>query len=171
MFDQPAHTFAKPQQYYEWVARPKLASIVKIPPGTKGSDTYEGLICTESDKANIGEIVTILAENGKLSLLLKSSYLKQLGAQIAHVHPMKFLTTIFTNPQLKLGMNEIFDDYFKRNGFMDGLGPSLTKEADKNKLDRFLADFAKELGIALEPMKVYFQSRDWEGLVYFLMIQ
>lgn len=110
-----------------------------------------------------------MSENGKLSLLLKQSYLKNIGAQINHVHPLKFISTIVTNPRLKTCMNEIFDDYFKRNGFMDGLGPSLSREADKGKIDPFLNDFSAEVKVPVESMRPYFQNRDWEGLVRFLM--
>lgn len=161
-----------PQKHFHYFAKKpafSLASIIKFPPAGGQSEAYKDLVCTDQDKANIYEIITAMAENGKLSLLLKQSYLKNLGAQINHVHPMKFLSTIFTNPRLRACMDEIFDDYFKRNGFMDGLGPSLTREADKGKLDMLIGDFAAELKIPADGMKKYFQTRDWEGLVRHLM--
>ena len=110
------------------------ASIIKFPPKeTKTETGYKDLVCTEQDKSNIYELITTMAENGKLSLLLKKSYLEQIGAQINHVHPLKFLAAIFSNPRLKMCMIDIFNDYFKRNGLMDGLAPSLQKEAERGK--------------------------------------
>lgn len=144
------------------------ASIIKIPP-TGGDVKYADLICTEQDKSNIYEIIITLSENGKLSLLLKQGYLKQLGAQINHVHPLKFLVAIFSNPRLKFSMYDIFDDFFKRNGFMDGLGPSLEKEADRNRLMLYLNDFAADVAVPPENIRPYFITRDWENLVRYLM--
>ncbi len=144
------------------------ASIIKVPP-TGGETTYGDLVCTEQDKANIYEIITTMAENGKISLLLKQGHLKALGAQINHVHPLKFLTSIFTNPRLKFCMFDLFDDYFKRNGFMDGLAPSLEKEAERGKLINYLNDFSIEMNIPADDVRPYFLSRDWENFVRFLM--
>lgn len=141
-----------------------IASMIKFPPENK-PDAYKDLTCTEVDQANIYEIITIMAENGKLSLLLKKNYLQNLGAQINHVHPLKFLSTIVTNPQLKTCLYDIFDDYFKRNGFMDGIGPSLTREADKGKLNQYIGDFSEEVNTPQEHVTKYFVSKDWEGLV------
>ena len=161
-----------PKQHFQYFANHKsspFASIIKFPPVGGQKDTYKDLTCTDQDKANIFELITAMAENGKLSLLLKQSYLKNIGAQINHVHPMKFLGAIFSNPRLKECMVEIFDDYFKRNGFMDGLGPSLTREADKGKIEPYLNDFAAEVKIPADKLRPFFQSRDWEELVRFLM--
>ena len=145
-------------------------SIIKFPPPSKGDEvTYKDLPCSDQDRSYIFEIITTMAENGKISLLLKQNHLKQMGAQINHVHPLKFLSTIFTNDRLKECMVPIFDDYFKRNGFMDGLGPSLTVESEKGKLESFLPEFANEVQIPADALRPYFQSRDWEGLVRQLM--
>ncbi len=167
MFDFPS----PPPKHYQYLAKYQpspLLSIIKFPPPEKG-ESYKDLVCTDDDKANISEIITTMAENNKLSLLLKQSYLRNLGAQINHVHPLKFLGAVFSNPMLKECMIEIFDDYFKRNGFMDGLGPSLTREAEKGKLDPLIKDFAVEVHVSPESIRPYFQKKDWEGLVRFLM--
>lgn len=161
-----------PPKHFHYFAKKApsfLASIIKFPPAGGQSEAYKDLVCTDQDKSNIFEIITTMAEHGKLALLLKQSYLKNLGAQINHVHPLKFLSTIFTNPCLKTRMEPIFDDYFKRNGFMDGLGPSLTREADKGKLDQYLNDFASEVKIPPDRLRKFFQNRDWESLVRYLM--
>jgi hypothetical protein len=147
------------------------ASIIKFPP-TKTEDlAYNDLVCTEQDKANIYEIIVTMAEKPKLKLLFIQDHLKQIGAQINHVHPLRFLGTIFSNSRLKESMFTIFDDYFKRNGFMDGLGPSLTNEAEKGKLDQYLNDFSMEVNASPNEIHPHFKSRDWESLVRYLMQQ
>jgi hypothetical protein len=157
-----------PSAYHLRYAVPS-ASIIKFPPIAVQSEKFKDLVCSDQDRSNIFEIITTIAENNKLTLLLKQSYLKNLGAQINHVHPLKFLATIFTSGRLKGCLYEIFDDYFKRGGFMDGLGSHLSQEADRGKIEPFLQDFAAEIKVPIEGMRPYFQKRDWEGLVRFLL--
>lgn len=151
-------------------APPPLASIIKIPPPDSNKEIpYSELVCNEADKQNIGYIIMTMAENGKLSLLFKQSELKRIGAEINHVHPLKFLETIFSNPTLKDCMREIHHDYFKWNGFMDGLVPSLNNQSDQGKLMQYVKEFAKSTNSVPEEIAPYFQSRDWENLVRYLM--
>jgi len=145
-----------------------LASIIKIPPVKKAAG-YHDLVCTDQDQRIIHEIVVSLYENSKFSLLLKKGYLDSLGAQIIHVHPLKFLGTIFSDPRLKEHMTDIFDDYFKRNGFLDGLVPSFNRETEKGNISHHLKEFAEHVQVPLEAIQPFFQSKDWEKLVWHLI--
>lgn len=154
-----------------------LAPIVKFPPGGKPSGvvSYSHLVCTQEDRDHIYEIVSTLAEEGKVSLLFKQNHLKEIGLQIAHVHPLKFLSVVFTNPYLKECMALIYDDSFKRNGFIDGsgstggIGSSLTRESEKGTIDAYLKDFCDEVKVPVRAVKEYCQNRDWEGFVQVLL--
>lgn len=147
-----------------------LASIIKFPPpGNQDDKPYSELICSEQDVAFIFELITLIADNNKFTLLLKRGHLKQLGAQINHLHPLKFLAAIFKNPRLRSCMNEIENDFFKWSGFMEGLAPNLTKEADKGKLEQYLQDFCTDLKVPTDHIKKYFQNRNWEAMVRYLV--
>lgn len=145
-----------------------LGSIIKFPPGggqPPQMSPYKELVCSEEDRANIYELIMTMAREGKMSLLFKQSHMKLLGAKICHVHPLKFLATIFSDPQLKECMREVFNDHFKRNGFMDGLGSSLTREAEKGTCEIYLKEFSQEVGVKVEILHKFFQARDWDGFV------
>lgn len=150
----------------------QLSSIIKFPPGggQSGQTTaYTELSCSDEDRAHIYELIMTMAREGKVSLLFKQNHMKWLGAKICHVHPLRFLAVIFTDPQLKECMRDVFDDHFKRNGFMDGLGSSLSREADKGMLDGYLKEFAAEVGVKLTLLQECVQSRDWDGFVRVLI--
>lgn len=144
-------------------------SIIKKPPVKPTEMTYTELNCSEQDRNCIYEIISTMGEKGKLSLLFQQGHLRELGAQINHVHPLIFLSTIFSDAHLKSCMYYIWDDYFKRNGFLDGLAPSLTREAEKGKLNMYIGDFAKDIGVTPDAIQGYFDTRDWENLVLFLI--
>jgi len=148
---------------------PTMASIIKKPPAKPTETPYKDLVCTQQDKDYIYKIISTMAESSLWSLLYNQSSLKSLGAQINHVHPLKFLSAIFTNPYLKSCMASIWNDHFKRNGFLDGLSPSLTREAEKGKLNQYLNEFAVEVNTPVEDLRPYFEAGDWKNLVLYLI--
>jgi hypothetical protein len=151
-----------------------FCSIIKIPSKeqSQSEPAYEQLVLTAADRANIAWIIRTMADNGKLSLLMSyKNELKRRGAEINHVHPLKFLAAIFDPnvPDLKCCMFNVFDDYFKREGFLDGLAPSLTREADRGKLEAYIPGFAKDVGASPDAIRPYFHAKDWDGLVRYLI--
>ncbi len=153
---------------------PILAGIVKIPPGgikpPQGDTSYDELDCSDSDKEKIGYILTTMAANGKLTLLLTyKKDLEKAGNEIGHVHPLKFLGVTFSNPKLSQAMKEIRHDYFKWRGFADGIKPSLTNQATQNKLLPYLDDFSKEINRPAARIKPFLENKDWDGMLDFLL--
>lgn len=169
------HDYPPPAKSHHFFITEKLlnksfiGSIVKIPPAPQGDISYKDLLFTDDDRSNIYELITIMSQSNKFQLLFKQGHLKSIGAQINHVHPLKFLSSIFSNPEIKSLMGNIRDDGFKWSGLIDGLGPSLTREAIKGKLDLYLNDFAYEIGLSATEIHPYFQSRDWDSFVRFLI--
>lgn len=140
-----------------------------IKPKPREEAPYAKLVCTEQDKQAITEIIKNMGEHGKFWLLRHKSYMNELGDSIRHVHPLKFLEVVFNNDYLKVCMREVFDDYFKRNGFMDGLGGTLTNKSKAGELERYTHDFAKSINVSYDSIDIYFQNRDWDGLVRHLI--
>jgi hypothetical protein len=147
-----------------------LGGIVKLPPTTEvpvvETISYQKLSCSEEDRENISYIISTLAENGKISLLFQHKReLTRRGIEISHVHPLRFLGVIFSDPNLKECMKKIFPDYFKRTQFMHDLGESLNNRMDRGQIDPYLEEFAKEVSVPVELLQGYAQAHDWEGLM------
>jgi hypothetical protein len=145
------------------------ATIIKKPPVKPVDLSYAELVCKEEDKALIHEIITTVAENSKLALLFKQNHLNELGARIEDVHPMKFLTTILHHPQLRVCLEQFWPDHFKRAGFLEGFATAMSRETDKGKLRKHIEPFAKDVNLTAEEITPYFDSRDWEGLVSYII--
>jgi hypothetical protein len=166
------HDYQPPKAHHCFISKEHfhhLASIIKVPPAPQPELTYGELEFTEQDRANIAELISTMAKNNEFQLIFKQGHLKNIGAQINHVHPLKFLSSIAVNPDLKPLIGPMSDDYFKWNKLINGLGAGLTREAIKGKLDLYLADFSAEVGIPAEEIRPYFESRDWPNFVLFLM--
>ena len=103
--------------------------------------------------------------------MLKQDTMRRLGAQICHVHPLKFLETIFINPRLRRCVPLILDDTFKRSAFMDGLGESMTRESQKGTLEKYLPEFIAKIGgtTELKGLQPFCKSRDWDGFINYLV--
>jgi hypothetical protein len=142
-----------------------LGQFVKMIPKSSDTTSYDQLSLSEADKQNIAFIVETIATNSKISLLFKQGELRERGNQILHVHPLKFLSTIFTQDELTGFLSQLFSDYFKKTSFMDGLVEGLNREQQKGKLNQHICSFAKEIKVPHEEIKGYFYSNDWEGLV------
>jgi hypothetical protein len=145
------------------------ASIIKKPPTKTHEYAFNELPCTQQQKDQIYELITTLAENSKIALLFQQDHLKKIGANIDDVHPLKFLSIVFSQVELKYGMAAIWNDYFKRTGFMDGLGESLSREYGKGTIQQLIKDFAQELKISVDDLKPYLLTQDWNGLVIYLI--
>ncbi len=146
----------------------KTLSIIR--PKPKQNLSYKELVCDEKDKTTIATIISWMAEHGKLWLLAHKGELNRMGDDIDHVHPLKFLETIFSNSYLKDCMFEIWDDYFKRNGFMDGLRGSLDAKVATKELHKYLPEFSKAIKIHQDKLAPFLDNRSWDDFVYFLMV-
>ncbi len=144
-------------------------SIIKKPPVKQLDVPYKELVYNEQDQKDLNELIAILSENNKINILLNKSYLNELGAKLDHVHPLKFLSAILIDSKLKEGLQEIWTDYFKRNGFLDGINPKLNQEMDQTKLMPYLEPFAEEVQGNPIVLKPFFDKRDWEGMIYYLI--
>lgn len=150
-------------------ATPASCKIIKRAPAKPIVRPWNDLICTDEDRANIYEIISTVGEKSKLALLFYQSYLREKGAQITHVHPLKFLAVIFSDAHLKICMYYIWDDYFKRSSFIGDLSDALNREADRDKIYPYLTDFANEVGKPIETVKSYVDVRDWNNMIIFLL--
>lgn len=133
------------------------------------SDPYSSLAVTEKEKDMIYTIISTMAENNVIALAFKRGELDHLGKKIHHVHPMRFLGTVFSDPYLKKCMYEISESYFKWGGFMDGFGERMDGEANKGNLLPYCSGLCKSIHADPDAVSSYIQRRKWDGLVKFLI--
>ncbi len=130
---------------------------------------YELLSITAQEKQLISKLLTTMADNNVFQLLIEKGRLEKIGKNIHHIHPMRFLATVFSDQQLTECMREIRRSHFKWDGFMDGFAQRMKGEAAKGNLAPYVPGFASEVHRDPEVILSYILSQNFEGLVKFLI--
>jgi len=142
-------------------------TLADSPPSSK--DLYETLPITVEEKQKIGRILSTMAENNVFKLLFEKKYLERLGREVNHVHPVRFIGTVFSDPRLVHCMFQIRRSGFKWDGFIDGFRERFMEEVRANNVDKYLPGLAKALNVSAEDLQAYAHYKDVEGLVLYLM--
>lgn len=126
-----------------------------------------------SEQKDIRYIVTTLAQNTLASITSSRSSLKKAGDRIDRVHPLRFLSVVFSDEELKAGIHAIRD----RNGFgkiwdefSSGLIGSLREEAAAQNLTvEIIQDFANTIGINVHLILAPIQESRWKDFINILI--
>jgi len=144
------------------------ATLEKTPEEAKPSP-YETLHISTEDRQKIGAILVTMAENNVFKLLFEKKRLERLGYEVNHVHPIRFLGTVFSDPRLVHCLRKIRTSGFKWDGFIDGFSQRFKQEVKAGNIDKYIPSFAASLGVNPEDVQAYVNYRDYEGLVLFLL--
>lgn len=125
---------------------------------------YNGPI-SDSQKDDMRYILTSLASKSWTELLKSKSSMNRAGDRIDSIHPLKFLTAIFKNEELKGCLHSIRDRKKIWDNFFEGLEESLNEEARRSNMNDFIQDFANNLGINASAVRDQIINRKWPELV------
>lgn len=150
-----------------------LEALVQLPAVTLSEppkeNTYEQLPLTGDERQKIGLILKTLAENNVVNLLFEKKHLERLGHDINHVHPLRFLGTVFKEPRLVYFVRQIRRSTFKWRGFIDGFSSRFNEEIKEGNVNAYLPGLAESLNVRVEEIQSYVNYQDFEGLVIFLL--
>ncbi|MBF5060242.1 hypothetical protein [Candidatus Neptunochlamydia vexilliferae] len=154
----------------------KVASTL-VPVLSQGSpyQPFYNLSLTPSDQSNISKIIKAMGDLGWVGLLKEKRAMEKIGDKVVHVHPLRFLSYIVTNPSLKKRLPKIMKDVFKRKGFLNGYGKRvgfsqrMTHELHRGNMMQYVPGFARSIGVSQGLIMHYLDNHDWEGLVRAVM--
>lgn len=126
---------------------------------------FDELPLLEKEEATIQKLMHTLAISNIPKLIWKQKELEKMGRSINHVHPLKFLCCIISNPILRSDLQEVHRSFFKWRGFVDGFRRRMTEEFYKGNLKKFLPGFCDTLDVKVEVVEHFVDHRDWEGLI------
>ena len=150
------------------VQRPTV-TLAESPEKEEKLNSYEALPITFEEKQKIAKILITMAENNIFQLLFEKKHLERLGFEINHVHPIRFIGTVFSDPRLAHCMRRIKRSGFKWDGFMDGFSQRFREEIKANNINAYVPGLAESLNVKPEEIQAYVNNNDLEGLIIFLM--
>lgn len=125
---------------------------------------------SKKEKEDISYIVKTLGFGTLLGIGSETSSLKKAGKRIDHVHPLRFLMTVFTEEELKAGIASIKgQSSWVKDGFFDGLIDSLKEEAARNNINQFVDNFAKSVKIDSDLIYPSIKQGDWKEFIDILI--
>lgn len=130
---------------------------------------YETLPINGEERHKIGVIIITLAENSIFKLLFEKKHLERLGHDINHVHPIRFLGTVFSDPRLVHCMFEIRSSGFKWDGFIDGFSERFMQEVRAGNVNAYIPGLAESLNINFDQFQSLVDKNDFEAMVLYLM--
>lgn len=145
-----------------------FGSVIESDPPSKPTG-YESLAISSEESWKIGEILRTMAENNVMALLFERKRLERLGDEIRHVHPIRFIGTVFADADYTRYMFIIRQSGFKWNGFIDGFKERFKEEIKAGNVRPHLAGLARSLSVDETRLAGYVDEKDFEGMVLYLM--
>ncbi len=150
-------------------AAPTKTDIPILLASNGGTEPFYQLPLNEKEKRHIWTIITNMAEKNIFQLAFEKGAMEKRGNKINHVHPMRFLGYIFSEPELKSCVKNIKKSSFKWDAFVDGFARRMREENSNNNVLQYVPGFAQQVGSTPDKVKQYVQNKDWEGLIKSLM--
>ena len=131
-------------------------------------DYFAPLMANET--ADIRHIVTSLANRSLVHLLANRGEFEAAGDRVDHVHPLKFLTVIFTDEELKVCIRNMRGRGWVWSNFAAGLTDSLATESniDNLRVDQ-IYDFASTVEIDPSMIQPSLEQKRWEEFINLLI--
>jgi len=125
---------------------------------------------TKKEKQDLSYIINSLSQDSLISLAKSKSSLKKTGDRIDHLHPLRFLITVFTSEELKAGVHGIRDRGWVWDEFLSGLTGSLSTESSKNNMkNEYILDFAQRVKIDPNLILPSIQQGQWKNFIHILI--
>lgn len=118
---------------------------------------------TPSEESDIRFILTSLANRSLISLALIKSELEAAGARIDHLHPFRFLMTVFMDEEMKVCVRNIRSRGWVWEQFSGGLIECLrTEQRIGNLKEEHTRDLARLVGIQISYIEKAIQQGKWD---------
>ena len=127
---------------------------------------YEPL--TSQNKADITYIVTTLANTSLLGLGGLKSSLESAGDRVDSVHPLRFLSYIFTTEETKSAIRNLQGNSWVWKKFISGISVNLEEESKRKNMN-YAQNFADTIGVDVNLFSNPLNAGKWEQFISVLI--
>lgn len=130
-------------------------------------DPFSLLPITSDEKRKIFQIVHTLGTTLPVFLWPQQSTLEQLGREIEHVHPFRFLEYILLHTTLRTDLDTVRNSSLLWPRFLEGLANKLNRE--RQGLPDNMPGFARSLQVPPANLEPFLRSGNWEAMTFYLI--
>lgn len=130
---------------------------------------YHRPILDPDETKIIKEVIHTLATANIFKLPGLKSGLYKKGKKIDHVHPLRQLVYIFTNPDLKEDFRQVSKRSIVWRQYSSEMGDVLALEAGRNNLIEHVEDFAAALKVSPSTARSYLNRKKWRDFLEWLI--
>jgi L-rhamnose mutarotase len=126
---------------------------------------------SDSEKSSIKFVVSTLSQ-GVPNTVVHSFKLLRIKSEILHVHPLRFLMTIFSDEEAKAQMKNLAKSDYCWKEFVKGVAESSKEEIEKDNIrPEHIQDFLETLEISqhFDKYHQFFKNQKWNEVVSHLM--
>lgn len=125
---------------------------------------------THIEKKDIRYIITSLANDSLISIAIHRTNLENAGDRIDHIHPLRFLLTVFMNEELKVGVRNIRGRGWIWGDFCSGLKESLRTEHSIGNLKKeHIQELASKLELDPNLLMSSLDKQNWDEFIEMLI--
>lgn len=117
------------------------------------------------EKKEIAYIVETLGNSSLVKIAKAKSSLEKSGKVIDNVHPLKFLSHVFSTEKLKAATHNIYGRSWVWSTFCKGIIGSLEEENNRDNLLPFIADFSSTVQINSEEIYPIAKRKQWKDFI------
>lgn len=125
---------------------------------------------TQAESNDIRFIVTSLADKSLMAIAFIKGDLEEAGDRIDHLHPLRFLMTMFTDEEMKVAIRNIRGRGWIWSNFAGGLKQSLATETrNGNMKDEYIIHFAQTVEVDVNHIYPAIAAHNWDHLLEVLI--
>jgi hypothetical protein len=144
---------------------------LQTPHVVSSQDPFATLTLTDPERQKIYTIIHTIGISqgmtGWMTLLRQKSTLEQLGQEINHVHPLKFIEYPLKHRTLTKDLDSLSQSPLTWRPFVEGFSEKMRRE--NATLAGYKLGFARSLNVNLTDIDPFFASSNWEALLKFLI--
>lgn len=118
------------------------------------------------EKDDMTYILRSLSNYSLIRIAANRSSIEKAGDRLDHIHPLRFLITVFTDEELKVYIRNMYDRSLVWKEFMHWVNDTFSREADSNNLSfEYLQDISLHTKVDPNILLPYVQKRQWSDLI------
>lgn len=132
-------------------------------------DAFSQLLITDDEQKMIRSVIHTVAETNPIKLGFIRSDLEKKRLQLLHIHPLRSIATMFTDPYTKQCVAEMMDSFFKWKSFISDFSKRMNEESQRGNLQMYIQGFSLTVRANPDQVRLYINNKEWEKLVKYLI--